>query len=191
MMRAYRIMSIMKYSLVFIFLWSISTTATAQKKIQWYTWEEMMILQEREPRKIIIDVYTDWCGWCKRMDVNTFQKEDIASYINDNYYAIKFDAEYKEPITFKGKEYKFVKSGRRGYHELAAAITQGRLSFPTTVFLDESLQVLQPIPGYLDPPSMELIITFYAGNYYKDTPWSRYTKLYQSNQIHDVGFRKN
>lgn len=163
---------------------------SAQDDIQWLSWEEMMIMQEREPRKIIIDVYTDWCKWCKVMDEKTFNKKDIANYINDHYYAIKFDAEYKKAITFKGKEYKYVKSGRRGYHELAGAITQGRLSFPTTVFLDEDLNVIQPIPGYQDADAMELIITYFAGNYYKDTPWNTYTSLYKSKQIQDVGFRR-
>ncbi len=160
----------------------------AQDDIQWLTWEEMEIMQKRESRKVLIDVYTDWCGWCKRMDKNTFQKADIANYVNDNYYAIKFDAEYKEDITFQGVEYKYVKSGRRGHHELAAMILKGRLSFPTVVFLDEEMKVIQPIPGYQDPKSMELIVTYFAGDYYKDTPWEKYTSLYNNNQIQDAGF---
>lgn len=160
----------------------------SQDKIQWLTWEEMFILQEREPRKIIIDVYTEWCGWCKTMDKNTFSKKDIANYVNDNYYAIKFDAEYKKPIIFKGKEYKFVKSSRRGHHELAEQILKGRLSFPTVVFLDEDMKVIQPIPGYQDPKSMELIVTYFARDYYKSTPWRKYTSMYNNNMIHDAGF---
>ena len=160
----------------------------AQNEIQWLTWEEMQIMQKRESRKILVDVYTDWCGWCKRMDKNTFQKGDIARYVNDNYYAVKFDAEYKNDITFNGIEYKFVNSGKRGHHELAAMILKGRLSFPTVVFLDEELKVIQPIPGYQDPKSMELIITYFARDYYRSTPWKKYTTMYNSNLIHDAGF---
>lgn len=171
----------------------ISFTATnmvAQDKIQWLTWEEMQVLQERESRKVIVDVYTEWCSWCKRMDKNTFENIDIARYINDNYYAVKFDAEYKKPIEYKGAEYKYVKSGRRGHHELAELILKGRLSFPTIVFIDEDLKVIQPIPGYQNPSNMELIVTYFAGDYYKDTPWRKYTSLYQNDMIHDAGFRK-
>ena len=67
-------------------------------------------------------------------------------------------------------------------------ILKGRLSFPTVVFLDEEMKVIQPIPGYQDPKSMELIVTYFAGDYYKDTPWQKYTSLYNNNQIQDAGF---
>ena len=168
-------------------IFSISVTH-AQDEKQWLTWEEMQVMQKREARKVLIDVYTDWCGWCKRMDKNTFQKADIARYVNNNYYAVKFDAEYKDDITFNGVNYSYVKSGRKGHHELAALILKGRLSFPTVVFLDEGMKVIQPIPGYQDPKSMELIVTYFARDYYKDTPWKKYTNMYNSNLIHDAGF---
>ena len=148
----------------------------------------MQIMQKRKARKVLIDVYTDWCGWCKRMDKNTFQKADIASYINNNYYAVKFDAEFKDDIIFNGLKYSYVKSGRKGHHELAELILKGRLSFPTVVFLDEGLKVIQPIPGYQDSRSMELIVTYFARDYYKDTPWKKYTTMYNSNMIQDAGF---
>ena len=173
--------------IVFSIIISISISH-AQDEIQWLTWEEMQVMQKRKARKVLIDVYTDWCGWCKRMDKNTFQKADIASYINNNYYAVKFDAEFKDDIIFNGLKYSYVKSGRKGHHELAELILKGRLSFPTVVFLDEGLKVIQPIPGYQDSRSMELIVTYFARDYYKDTPWKKYTTMYNSNMIQDAEF---
>ncbi|MDG1717195.1 MAG: DUF255 domain-containing protein, partial [Saprospiraceae bacterium] len=75
-------------NIVFSIMISISVSH-AQDEIQWLTWEEMQVMQKRKARKVLIDVYTDWCGWCKRMDKNTFQKADIARYVNNNYYAVK------------------------------------------------------------------------------------------------------
>ncbi len=69
--------------------------AYGQGNVQWITWEEAMELSKTEPRKIVVDVYTDWCGWCKKMDKATFQDEEIVEYINENYYAIKFNAEMR------------------------------------------------------------------------------------------------
>ena len=93
-----------------------------------------------------------------------------------------------DDIIFNGLKYSYVKSGRKGHHELAELILKGRLSFPTVVFLDEGLKVIQPIPGYQDSRSMELIITYFARDYHKDTPWKKYTTMYNSNMIQDAGF---
>lgn len=151
----------------------------APGKINWLTWEQALQKSKIQKKKLLVDVYTDWCGWCKRMDAATFQQEHIAKYVNEHYYAIKFDAEQKEDIVFNGKSYKFVKNGKRGYHELAAEITRGRLSYPTIVFLDENQSVIQPVPGYKSPEQFEQIITYFARNEHLKTPWESYQKAYQ------------
>jgi len=169
----------------FISLFSFSNL-DAQRKIQWRTWEEVEKLQQKEPRKIFVDVYTTWCGWCKKMDKATFQQDHIAKYINENFYAIKFDAEYKPDIKFNGKTYKLVKSGKRSYNQLAVEITRGNLSFPTVVFLDENNTLIQPIPGFLNSDTFEMIATFFAENHFKDTPWKRYTATYKKNTLRSI-----
>ena len=151
--------------------------ATATK-INWMTWEEAMTASAEAPRKIMVDVYTDWCGWCKRMDKATFQNPRIARYVNANYYAVKLDAEQREDLEYQGKTYEYVKRGGRGYHELAALITRGKLSFPTVVFLDEQQQPIQAIGGYQDAPAFEQIITYFGGDNHKKTPWVQYQRRY-------------
>ena len=74
-------------------------------KINWVTIEEAIKLQKKEPKKIIMDVYTNWCGPCKMLDKNTFGNADVANYINKNYYAVKFNAEGNDKVTFKDKTY--------------------------------------------------------------------------------------
>lgn len=147
--------------------------------IKWMTWQEATEKSKTQKKKILVDVYTDWCGWCKRMDAATFQQAHISNYVNAHFYAVKFNAEMKEDIEFNGKTYKFVKNGMRGYHELAAEITRGRLSYPTVVFLDEKLEVIQPVPGYKDALEFEQIITYFAKDEHKKTPWEKYQKEYK------------
>ncbi len=148
-------------------------------EIKWLSWENALEKCKMEKRKLLVDVYTDWCGWCKRMDRSTFENAQIANYVNAHYYPIKFNAESKADIEFKGKTYKFVKNGMRGYHELAAEITRGRLSYPTIVFLDEELEVIQPVPGFKNEMEFEKIITYFGRNEHKKTPW----ELYQQNYV--------
>ena len=167
-------------------------SGNAQKKIKWMTWDEAMEKSQAEQKKIVVDIYTKWCGWCKKMDKATFRNEFIVDFVNDNFYAVKFDAEYKDPIVFNGKEYNYVKKGRRGFHELAIELTKGKLSFPTVVFMDENRQVIQPIPGFQDAEKFELIMTYFAGEHFKETPWRRYTRIYnRENYLHMVGKKKN
>ncbi len=164
---------------LFAFALSTSEKAKPESLVNWLTWEEAVKKSKVEKRKVFVDVYTMWCGWCKRMDSATFQQPYIAKYLNDHYYPVKFDAEYKKDIEFKGKTYQFVKSGKKGYHQLAAEITRGRLSFPTIVFLDEKWDILQPIPGFKNANTFEQIITYFGEDQYKKVPWAVYQKNYK------------
>lgn len=170
--------------LISSFCFWCAVTLTAQEKVNWLTWEQALELNKVEKKKIIVDVFTTWCTWCQKMDKRTFQKENIASFINANFYAVKFDAEQKEDIIYNNKLYSYVSSfGKRGYHELAEEILKGRMSYPTTVFIDEQLEVIQPIPGFQDSRTLEMIMNYFSGNYYTSTPWHKFEKNYNSNNF--------
>lgn len=185
----------MKYSTKFLPLLAIilflgwSTSANAQhgvaaevdeNGVEWLTFEEAVKRNEQEPRKFMIDVYTDWCGWCKKMDASTMKNPVIMQNLRENYYAVKMDGEYKKDINFGGRTYKYVAQGRRGYHELPAELMQGRMSYPTLVFLDEEYNVIQPLPGYKTARDLDPILTFFGGDYYKNTPWEKFQAEYKS-----------
>lgn len=166
----------MKTSILGLFI-LLFASANGQTTIQWMSIEEAEIAVKKEPRKILIDVYTDWCGWCKRMDADTFQKEEIAEFVNANFYAVKLNAEQKDSIIFKGETYKFNKNGRKGYNELAAIFLQGRLAYPSMVYLDENLNIIRPWPGYKGPADFRLILDYIFEDYYLETDFEQYKKL--------------
>ncbi|MEO0341254.1 MAG: DUF255 domain-containing protein [Bacteroidota bacterium] len=149
--------------------------------IKWLSWTEAVTMAEAEPRKIIMEVYTDWCIWCKRMEKQTFNNQSIVKYINDNYYPVRFNAEEKDEIEYEDKVYKFVKSGNNGYHELAAELLKGRLTFPTIVFMDEDLDVIQSLAGYKTPMQFMHIETYFGDDRHRNTPWATYKKSFVPN----------
>ena len=146
----------------------------ASAQIKWMTMEEALAAHAKAPKKILVDVYTDWCGWCKRMDATTFKDAEVARLVNRDFYAVKFDAEQSAPVAFAGKTYEFVAGGRRGAHALARKLLRGRMGYPTVVFLDEDLRVIEPVPGYQDAAAMRKIVDYFGTETYKTIPWAQY-----------------
>jgi thioredoxin-related protein len=163
--------------LIALFTLTFCLHAQAQK-IEWMSFEAAIDAQAKadQPKKIFIDVYTDWCGWCKKMDKETFNNPEVAVYMQQHFYMVKLDGEGKKPIVFRGKTFSFVPSGRNGYHELAAGLMQGQLSYPTVVFLNEQAELLSPVPGYHPPESFMPIARFFGDNHYKSSTWEDYQK---------------
>ena len=150
------------------------------QEVKWYTIEKAIELNRKEPKKLVVDVYTDWCVWCKVMDKNTFGNAIIAEYLNKKYYPVKFNAEQKENITIGDNTYKFVAQGRRGYHELAAALLNNKMGYPSVVFLDEQIRIIQPFQGYIKARQFDEIMRFIGEEYYKTKSWNDFVETYQS-----------
>ena len=149
--------------------------------IQWLTIEEAYAKIQQEPRKVLIDVYTDWCGWCKVMDRETFKNKAVVEYVNRKYYAVKLDAEQKKAITLGDKKFEFLSEGGRGVHQLALALTNNQPSYPTTVFLDDKFNMIQPLPGYMKAKEFHQVITFIGEDYHKKEAFEDYkSKTYKS-----------
>ena len=148
--------------------------------VKWYTVEEAEKLSKENPRKWLVDVYTDWCGWCKKMDKETFAHPVIAKYINENYYAVKLDAESKDSISFNGKTFKYVTEGNRGYQELAVGFLNGKMSFPSIAYLNEELQLLGAVPGYKTPQSIEPLLNYIVENKFTSQSLADFQKTFQS-----------
>lgn len=142
--------------------------------IEWHTWEEAIAKSKENPKKIFIDIYTDWCGWCKVMDKKTFTDKKVIEYMNENFYAVKFDAEQKEVIEFDGHEFAYINSGRRGVHELAYSLLDGRLGYPSVVYLDEDNKRISVSPGYKEAKGMINELQFVAEEHYKTTSFEKF-----------------
>lgn len=163
-----------------------NTVLNPIKTVKWMTWDEAIKAAKEArkrgeiPKKIFVDIYTDWCSWCKKMEQQTFEHPTISTYLNDNFYPVKFNAEQRATIYFEGHEFKFVPQGSRGYHELAAALLDGKMSYPTVVFLNEDFELLQRIPGFLDVDIFDIIMHYLAEEHYKKTPWANYQQNYKA-----------
>lgn len=157
----------------------VALGANAQN-VKWYTFSEAVELNKKQPRKIMVDVYTDWCGWCKVMDEQTFQHADIAKILNEKYYAVKFNAERKDDVFFQGTKFVNKGEGRRPTHDLAIAMLNGKMSYPSIVFMNEQNQLITAVPGFQKPEQMEpLLMYIYESLYEKNVNYQEFVDNYK------------
>lgn len=153
----------------------------AAEAIKWMSFEEAVKQSKKTPKKIFIDVYTDWCGWCKRMDVTTFANPVIARHMNKYFYAVKLDAEMKDTVKFR--DVTFVNPApnqARSTHQLAYSLLNGKLGYPTSVLLDEKFNMIQPLSGYLSAEALEPILVYLGQDKNKTIKWEDYQKTFKS-----------
>jgi thioredoxin-related protein len=153
-----------------------SVENVAEGELKWYSWEEAVAACEKEPRKIFVDVYTDWCGWCKVMDKKTFPIPAVKSYIEENFYPVKLDAEQKEDIVWNGNTFSWRPAGRNGINMLAYSLLEGKTSYPTIVYLNEKFERIMISPGYKTPEQFLPELKFAAEEHYTSMTWEEYKK---------------
>jgi len=171
----------MKYIFITLLISLFSLTGFSQngdseeEKVNWMKLSEALEKNEENPRKIFIDVYTDWCGWCTKMDNTTFKDDKIAELLNSHYYPVKFDAESSKPIEFKGNVYNNPNpGGKRSAHELASALLRNKLSYPSYVLLDEKKNGLTVLKGYMKKDQMLPILKYIGKDIYEEMEWKEY-----------------
>lgn len=161
----------------------VVATSTAQE-IKWMTMNEALEAQKKEPKKILMDAYTEWCGPCKLMDQKTFTNKDVVNYINKNYYPVKFNAEGTEEVMYQdfnytNPNYDPNRKGRNSQHFFANALKI--TGYPSLVFFDEQSNVIAPIAGYRTPEQLEIYLKMIANDAYKKLISAEAWKEYESN----------
>jgi thioredoxin-related protein len=172
----------MKKAVWIILVATLGINVSAQEKIKWFSIDQAIQLASQEPRVLVVDVYTDWCGWCKRMDATTFSDPGIIKLMNEHFYPVKLNAEGKEDIVIGDRTFKFVENGRRGYHEIAAIVTRGRLSYPTISYVDAQGRVLEAAPGYRTPDQFRVHLAYYAEEAYKTQTFDEFSAAYAGQE---------
>jgi uncharacterized protein YyaL (SSP411 family) len=131
--------------LVFTVFMIMNFQAQSQEnKVNWQSWDQGYVQGKKTNKPLLIDVYTDWCSWCKKMDRDTYAKTEIIEIIDKYYIAVKFNPEKPGEYDVDGKKV----SGRQLLGMLAQ---NNRVGYPTTFFLYANQRVVQMVQGYQGP----------------------------------------
>nr|WP_315124464.1 thioredoxin fold domain-containing protein [uncultured Capnocytophaga sp.] len=162
----------------------VATATLEAQEIKWITFDQALAAQKKKPKKIFVDVYTSWCGPCKMLASNTFTNKDLVKYVNEHYYAVKFNGEGNEVVNYKGqkfenKAYDPALAERRNSTHPFTGYLQVQ-AYPTMVFLDEKGELITGITGYMSPTQLELYLKMFKNDDYKNIKSQQEFQIYQS-----------
>lgn len=146
----------------------------AQEEISWLDIEQGVRDAAAQDKIMLINIYTDWCGFCKRLDETTFLDDSVRTNIENHFIPIKFNAEMRDTIAFKGITYNYIEEGRRGHHGLAGHLLEQRLGYPTLVYVHQDGEIIHRAPGFKTKAEMLMELSYINEGHYKTMDWRTY-----------------
>jgi thioredoxin-related protein len=135
---------------------ALVATSSARVSPKWVGWDEGMKEAQRSGRPVLVDVYTGWCGYCKRMDSEVYSQPAVSEYLAKRFVTVKLDAESGERVTYAGRNY--------ASRNLAAAFhVEG---YPTTMFFSAKGEHLFDAPGYFPAERFALLLRYVGDGHF-------------------------
>ena len=167
------------------------TVPRTREAISWMSWDQAMLAREDAPRKLLVVIVEDDNLECDRLIHGVLEDPGIADYLNEKFYPVKLDLTHSGPLTYRSNTLKTLKINSSSVHELARELTKGSMEAPTSVFLNNDLDILQPLPGIQDRQLFQAIMTYYGDDHYRNTPWSMYKESFSPTPKGNVAKGKN
>jgi thioredoxin-related protein len=141
--------------------------ASSARAVEWKSWNPGLAAAASSKRPVVVDVYTDWCRWCRQMDREVYGRADVSEYLAARFVTIKLNAEGPEAVTYKGRDLTA--------RSLASSFDVS--GYPTTVFLAPNGDHLANVPGYIEPARFLLLLRYIGdGHMDRGVKWDDYVK---------------
>ncbi len=134
--------------------------------LDWLSYDEGLALAEKENKYVLIDFYTDWCGYCQKMERETYSKEEVKRILSENFVTVKVNAESNNKVREKGEEITERELARR----------YNVSGYPTIWFLESNQQRIALLPGFVPAEQFILVIKYIGEGWYKNISFEEYFK---------------
>jgi len=137
----------------------------ANAGLSWLDWDAGLQQARQRQRPVLVDVYTQWCGWCKRMDRDVYSRDDVREYLSQKFVTVKLDAEAPDEARYAGKAY--TSRTLAAYFRITG--------YPTTLFLKSDGTHLVSVPGYVDGEKFLLLLRYIGdGHLDRGVAWEEF-----------------
>ncbi len=162
-----------------LIIFSSGKVKPTHEKMEWLNLKEASEKLKQQTKPILIDVYTDWCHWCKVMDQKTYSNQKVINYLSEKFYSVRINAETRDTLNWNNRKFAY----NTGYkiNEFALFATNGQASFPTTVILLNDGTPPIPVPGYMEPRELELIVRYFGDGEYKTKTFQEFQHTFHSS----------
>lgn len=137
--------------------WKMNDEAPKKSGIEWLTFENAYAKTIKEKKLMMVDVYTDWCSWCKVMDRETFNHPDIVRFARQNMVMAKMNAESDAKVRFQDQD----------FTQRQLAMRLGVTGYPTVVFFNDRGELLTSVSGYIPADKFLPILEYLQSRHYE------------------------
>jgi len=153
---------------------ALAAAPPSARAVEWKSWNDGLQAAQKSGHPVLVDVYTDWCGWCKRMDADVYAQPEVATYLARHFVTVRLNAESGERTIYQG----------RNQAARALASSFGVSGYPTTIFLTANGEHLANVPGYIPRERFLLLLRYIGdGHMARNEKWDDYVK---STGTHDT-----
>lgn len=124
--------------------------AARSSGLPWRAWDAALTEARSSGRHVLVDVYTDWCGWCRRMDAEVYARPEVREYLARKFVLVKLDAEAADAARYEG----------RAFTSRTLAARFNVSGYPTTIFLKPDGAHLFNVPGYVPADRFLMVLRF-------------------------------
>lgn len=122
------------------------------QEIEWLSFPQLSDSLDVNPKPVFLFFHTDWCSYCRKMEKDVFTNKEVIKILNNQFYAVKFDAESKESFIFDGQLLKNSNlQSKASLHEIVVLLASRKegFAFPTTLIFDKNFRVIKRKFSYL------------------------------------------
>ncbi len=166
---------------LFFYSFTLGSFLNVENPAEEPKWSSLNVVSQRlrqEQRPVLIDLYTDWCHWCKVMDKKTYANDKVIAYLEDKFYIAKINAETKDTLSWQNKAYAY--NDLYKINDFALYVTNGQTGFPSTVIITSKDAEPIQIAGFLEPKELEPILKYFGEGAYLTQSFQGYKKNFKS-----------